>query len=164
MGQRHSLNFKDAWHYWCDTHGGGLYDPNRHQPDFCKTFFDHMGVAFLQAHGLQPRSQSPASSPGAAGAPRGGHHPVGHSVIAVGHGPTMPAPLMPGAPPPMGNGFGPPMPVPPFQAAAAAAAAPRPPYAQQQHQQRPAYQQRPGRVPSKTAVNPNEPTLGRIQV
>ena len=40
------MNFKKAWHAYCDTHSFGqapIYDPARHGIDFIQQFFDLLG-------------------------------------------------------------------------------------------------------------------------
>lgn len=39
-GQRTSMEFKQQWWVYCDTLGGGIRDPSRHDVAFLKRFFD----------------------------------------------------------------------------------------------------------------------------
>jgi len=43
LGQKHSPAYKAAWSQYCAMYGGGLNDPNRHDPSYIVSFIDYIG-------------------------------------------------------------------------------------------------------------------------
>mmetsp|Transcript_125918 Transcript_125918/g.356111 ORF Transcript_125918/g.356111 Transcript_125918/m.356111 type:complete len:174 (+) Transcript_125918:11-532(+) len=42
--QRQSEDSKQRWWAWCDAHGGGVRDPQRHSAEFLEEFVDGLGL------------------------------------------------------------------------------------------------------------------------
>jgi hypothetical protein len=76
-GQRSSQNFKHAWHTYCDQAGHMTYDPTKHNVDFVQSFFDQLGVMYLQMTGnggyVQPGRAMRQPAPPQYGAGQGGY-------------------------------------------------------------------------------------------
>lgn len=52
--QRRSPGVKELWRHYCETFGGGTYDPTKHDVNFVVEFFDHLGNAALKSVGSGP--------------------------------------------------------------------------------------------------------------
>ncbi|CAK0836647.1 unnamed protein product, partial [Prorocentrum cordatum] len=71
MGQRRSPEWSTTWKQYCDSKGGGSYDPGRHGLKFLDGFLDHIGEMAQQS---APAAGSHEGDPGHAPRPRSAAH------------------------------------------------------------------------------------------
>eukprot|EP00933_Yihiella_yeosuensis_P082147 TRINITY_DN95924_c0_g1_i1.p1 TRINITY_DN95924_c0_g1~~TRINITY_DN95924_c0_g1_i1.p1 ORF type:complete len:244 (-),score=30.96 TRINITY_DN95924_c0_g1_i1:108-839(-) len=69
LGQRRSQNWKQAWIRYCQSYGGGMNDPLKHEQSFLIGFLDFVAERASMSFGPSSPSYPSARAPGSSGAP-----------------------------------------------------------------------------------------------